>query len=182
MLPRELSAAVLAGGYSTRMGQDKAALPFAGGTLLTHQVRKLRALGIGDVLISGAEPGVPDVYPHRGPLSGIHACLLAAKHDAVLFLSVDIPLVPETALLSLIEAHTGGVTLLEYEGEIEPLIGIYDRALAEDCEAILKTERTSVRRLLDRVTVRTVPYTGDPALLLNCNTPENYQALLDRNN
>lgn len=181
MRPMEISAAVLAGGYSTRMGRDKASLPFGDGTLLTHQTRKLQSLGIEEVLISGTADGIPDVYPHRGPLSGIHACLLQAKHDAVLFLSVDAPLVPEEALLPLIEAHTGGVTLLEHDGEVEPLMGIYDRALAATCEGILQTERTSVRRLLDQAQVRRVSYTGDPALLFNCNTPEAYQKLLHAN-
>ncbi len=178
MRPSELSAAVLAGGYSTRMGRDKASLPFGSGTLLSHQIQKLQSLGVGEVLISGTEEGIPDVYPHRGPLSGIHACLKRAKRDAVLFLSVDAPLLPEETLLSLIGAHQGGITLLEHDGEPEPLIGIYDRSLAAACEAILKTERTSVRRLLDQAAVQTVHYTGDPALLMNCNTPETYRQLL----
>lgn len=181
MLPKEISAAVLAGGYSTRMGTDKATLPFGDGTLLSHQIQKLQSLGVDEVLISGTPEGIPDVYPHRGPLSGIHACLLNAKHDAVLFLSVDAPLVPLETLCSLIEAHTGGITLLEHDGEIEPLMGIYDRALAETCETILKTEHTSARRLLDQAEARTVVYTGDPALLFNCNTPEAYQKLLNTN-
>ena len=64
------SAAVLAGGLSSRMGRDKAALPFGGTTLLDFQVQKLRSLGMEDIMISGTEqqiPGtrpIPDVYPH----------------------------------------------------------------------------------------------------------------------
>ena len=178
MLPKEVFAAVLAGGYSKRMGADKAALPFGDGTLLEHQTRKLRALGVADVLISGTAQGIPDVYPHRGPLSGIHASLLAAKHDAVLILSVDVPLVPEETLRSLIAHHAGGVTLLEHGGKLEPLIAVYDRSLAPECEAILRTEHTSVRGLLDVTQVKTVAYTGDAALLTNCNTPVEYRRLL----
>ncbi len=179
-----LSAAVLAGGFSTRMGNDKAALPVAGMTMLVQQVRKLRALGIGDIMISGAEQEiagtrfVPDVYPHRGPLSGIHACLAAAKREAVLFLSVDTPLVPAEALKLLISAHEDNVTLLRSGEQTEPLIGIYDRALSPLCEAILQGERTGVWQLLNRTTVKTVPFSGDPALLLNVNTPEDYAQLL----
>ena len=178
MLPTEISAVVLAGGCSSRMGRDKAALPFGSGTLLTHQAEKLRSLGVDEVLISGTEQGIPDVYPHRGPLSGIHAGLLAAKHDAVLVLGVDVPLVPSETLLALIEAHTGGVTLLGHGGKLEPLIAVYDRSLAGECEAILRTEHTSVRRLLDAAPVKTVTYTGAEALLTNCNTPETYRELL----
>ena len=46
-----LMAAVLAGGKSSRMGRDKASLPYRGGTLLEHQLEKLRALGIEDELM-----------------------------------------------------------------------------------------------------------------------------------
>ena len=179
-----LSAAVLAGGFSTRMGNDKAALPVAGMTMLVQQVRKLRALGIGDIMISGSKQEiagtrfVPDIYPHRGPLSGIHACLAAAKREVVLFLGVDTPLIPTEALQLLISAHEGNVTLLRSGEQAEPLIGIYDRALAPLCEAILQGEHTGVWQLLNRTTVKTVAFSGDPALLLNVNTPEDYSQLL----
>ena len=179
-----LSAAVLAGGFSTRMGLDKAALPVAGMTMLVQQVWKLRALGIEDIMISGAEQEiagvrfVSDVYPHRGPLSGIHACLAAARREAVLFLGVDTPLVPAEALQKLISAHEGNVTLLRCGEQAEPLIGIYDRALSPLCEAILQSERTGVWQLLNRTTVKTVSFDGDPLLLLNVNTPEDYARLL----
>ena len=48
-----ISGILLTGGKSTRMGTDKASLPFGNGTLLTVQLEKFRALGITDVLISG---------------------------------------------------------------------------------------------------------------------------------
>ena len=181
---RRFSAAVLSGGKSSRMGRDKAALPYGGVTLLEHQTRKLRSLGIEDIMISGcaqAIPGtrfVPDVCPGRGPLSGIHACLSAAEHEAVLFLTVDTPLIPLEALQALLDAHTGGVTLLRCGGRAEPLPGVYDRALVAACGAILRTERTAVRRLLDQADVRSVPFEADPNAFLNCNTPEEYASLM----
>ena len=174
----------VAGGYSSRMGRDKAALPLGGRTLLEHQAEKLACLGLREVLISGWEgavPGtrfVPDVYPHRGPLSGIHACLSAARTEQVLFLSVDVPLVPAETLAALLQAHTGGVTLLEHAGKWEPLLGVYDASLAPLAAQILQTERTAVRRLLEQCAVHMVPYTGDDRLLMNCNDPEAYAAVL----
>ena len=111
------SAAVLAGGYSSRMGQDKAALPVGEGTMLEHMVRKLKDLGLEDIMISGSDQtvdgarNVPDVYPHRGPLSGIHSCLREAKGDAVLFLSVDLPFFPAAALFFSIPSILNQVPL-----------------------------------------------------------------------
>lgn len=186
MSPRNagVSAAVLAGGFSVRMGRDKASLPFGGVTMLEHQVQKLRALGIEDIMISGSGTelagtrSVPDVCPHRGPLSGIHACLEAAEHDAVLFLSVDTPLIPIETLRALLAAHSGGVTLLRHGEELEPLIGVYDKSLAPLCAGILQTERTEVRQLIHRTGLTAVAFTADPMLLTNCNTPTEYESLL----
>jgi len=178
------SAAVLAGGLSSRMGRDKAALPFGGTTLLAFQVNKLRALGIEDIMISGSEqqiPGtrpIPDVYPHRGPLSGIHACLAEAKGDAVLFLGVDTPLIPPEALQALLSAHENGVTLLRHGERTEPLIGVYDAALAPFCGEILQGEHTGVWQLLNRAEVKALPVDTDETVFLNGNTPEEYAQLL----
>ena len=180
------SAAVLAGGLSTRMGQDKASLPFGGETLLSHQMQKLRALRIDDLMISGWRellPNtrlIPDEVPRCGPLGGIHACLKAAKHDAVLFLSVDVPLVPPEALEALLQAHTGGATVLTVGDKREPLIAVYDRAVLPDVEALLQSNRRAVRFLLDRIPVHEVSFTGDPSLLQNCNTPAEYAEALKK--
>lgn len=183
---RRLSAIILAGGYSSRMGQNKAELSFHGVSLLQYQVNKLRSLGIEDILIAGYPGGpdgcryVPDVYPHRGPLSGIHAGLLAAKEPRALVLAVDTPLVPESLLKELIEAHKAGITIVSCGGELEPLLGVYDKALARDCEELLRSAATSLRKLFQKVWVTTVEYRGDPAFLINCNTPEDYRKILIR--
>lgn len=168
------------------MGRDKAALPFGCVTLLAHQLEKLKALGTDDLMISGRGAPlsdvrlIPDEMPHRGPLSGIHACLKAAKHEAVLFLSVDVPLIPPETLRSLRNAHDGGVTLLSVDGTAQPLIGVYDSALFQAAETLLHGEDSSVRLLFAQTKTRLIPFTGDPSLLLNCNTPEEYEDALHR--
>ena len=178
------SAAVLAGGRSTRMGSDKAGLLFRGMTLAAHQAEKLKALGLTDLMLSGWRqeiPGarsVPDELPARGPLGGIHACLGAAEHDAVLFLSVDVPLVPVETLRALLDAHTGGITLLSVDGAPQPLIGVYDRSLRAPAAEILGSENTAVRRLFEISQPRLVVYDGSPDLIRNCNTPADYEWLV----
>ena len=183
-IKNRFSAAVLAGGRSTRMGTDKAGLPFMGMTLAAYQAEKLKALGMTDLMLSGCRqeiPGarfVPDELPARGPLGGIHACLGAAAHEAVLFLSVDVPLVPVETLRTLLDAHTGGITLLSVDGAPQPLIGVYDRSLRSAAEEILRSDYTAVRRLFEKYPPRLVDYTGNPWLMRNCNMPEDYEYIL----
>lgn len=179
----KLSAAILAGGNSSRMGINKAQLAFGKTTLLEHQVNKVKSLGITDIMVSGGAYGisgtrdVKDEYEHCGPLGGIHSCLKEARNDAVLFLSVDTPLVPETDLEKLILNHKNGITLLKHEQQEEPLIGIYDKLLEKQSQELLESGQTSPWKLIHQTTSIAVEAEGDPVLYSNCNTPEEYNTL-----
>ncbi len=177
---RKLSAIILAGGYSSRMHHNKAELILQGKTLLQLQIEKMQRLGITDIVISGYEQAgekcryVPDVYPHKGTLSGIHAGLCAIREERAVVLSVDAPLVPEDFLLKLSECHDSGICIAQCGGFREPLIGIYEKSLASAAEEILLTENTSVRALFENCRVKTVPFEGNPLLLKNCNTTDEF--------
>ncbi|MBR1407788.1 MAG: molybdenum cofactor guanylyltransferase [Clostridia bacterium] len=164
---------VLAGGRSSRMGRDKAALPFGSGTLLSHQMGKARALRIGDILLSGPG-GVPDRVPGMGPLAGLHAGLSAAAHPYCIVLPVDAPLVPAEELLRLARLHLEGgaaVTLAAHGGKTEPLIGVYDSSLSPLIAACLQRGETKVRSFLCSVPVRTADSSLSEKFWINVNTP-----------
>lgn len=135
-----LSMIVLAGGRSSRMGTDKADLPFQGQTFLEAQIQKGRQMGIRDILVSGYRGRchgvrvVPDRLEGRGPLGGLEACLRQSAKTMCLVLSVDTPLVTVPVLRHLTEAHRAAgrqITILEHGGKQEPLIGVYDTRLAD---------------------------------------------------
>ena len=181
-----VSAILLAGGKSSRMGQDKAMLSFQGMTLLEWQVKKLQNLGIEDIMLSGSRQetagirAVPDEFPGRGPLSGLHACMKAAARPDCLVLSVDVPLAPPPALAELVRVHRAAgekVTLLRHGDKWEPLLGVYQSGLFRQAERILRGEHTAVRRLLDETGFQLVDWPHDEGLFLNCNTPEDYERL-----
>ena len=91
---------VLAGGKSSRMGVDKAMLPFCGRPMVEIAVEKLRGfcaevsvVGNRDDL-RGFAPIVPESRVDAGPAAGIEAGLAAARQEWALFIPVDVPLVP----------------------------------------------------------------------------------------
>lgn len=183
------SAVILAGGKSSRMGKNKAELELDGMTFAEYQVKKLRALGFKDVILSGYEKpvdgarGVADIYLGKGPLGGIYAGLRAAENESCFVISVDAPLCPKETILALLRAHAAGkspITVLEHNGLIEPLIGVYSRGLCSMAEAILQTDSTSVKRLFDIAGFSTCAYTGDGADIQNCNTPGEYEEMKAR--
>lgn len=113
------AAYVLAGGRSTRMGQDKALLRLADKTLIEHAVSKLAQL-TPDVYILGSRtelspfaPLVPDLHEGCGPLGGMEAALAHSFLDWALLVPVDMPFLPVTLLRRWIAAvlHQAGARL-----------------------------------------------------------------------
>ncbi len=102
--PLPISGYVLAGGRSSRMGQDKALLELAGKPLVEHAVIKLRRICAQVAVLSSRgelarfAPVVGDLHPGCGPMSGLEAALAHASHDWSLVVPVDVPFVPTRML------------------------------------------------------------------------------------
>src|ERR671924_2265756 len=99
-----LSAVVLAGGESRRMGCDKARILFGGKPLWQNQIELLRKLRPAEIFISAREdpawrpadiPFVRDQPPSRGPLSGLAAAMHAIRTGHLLLLAIDMPKMTE---------------------------------------------------------------------------------------
>lgn len=182
----ELSAIILAGGRSSRMGTDKADLHYRTETFLEHQIKKARKLGISDLIISGyrgqqcLEKVVKDVYCQKGPLGGLEASLREARHKWCLVFTVDMPLLSVQELYLLIQQSqksTAPATILSHQKNLEPLVGVYKAELAEAIQQELLQGKGSVRALLDKVGYEVYESTAPEELFQNINTPEEYDKM-----
>ena len=108
----KLSAIILAGGESRRMGRDKAWIEWEGRPLIGWAVDKVRRLGIEEIFISGrpdgdyAQLGCPvlfDLEPGLGPLGGIERGLHHCTSPLLLVLAVDLPRITAECLGKLVE-------------------------------------------------------------------------------
>ncbi len=107
-----VAGVVLAGGRSSRMGQDKAFLDFGGKPLIDHMMGLLHASVVKDVYVSGdvdGYPNIPDTQTFNGPACAIadvmaHLC----EYDGVLFVPVDMPLLSVEVLNFLMKHENGG--------------------------------------------------------------------------
>lgn len=150
---------LLAGGKSSRMGENKAKLLYKGMTFTRNLLTKAEILGIENVLISGFEEDgfttVWDIYPQRGPLGGIHACMKQTKTPFCVVLPVDVPQIPVEVLEDLIHFHETKVenkklpVLLKHGERRENLIGIYPLEVMEFIEERIKEHSASVHGMLD---------------------------------
>jgi molybdopterin-guanine dinucleotide biosynthesis protein A len=155
-----ITAAVLAGGRSSRMGTDKALLELDGKPLLDIALEKCG--GFSRVLISANDAAkyarfgasvVPDLIPGQGPMSGFHAALKAAETDYVFFLSCDMPLVPEDFIASMAEKVQKKVpgtiqAVVPFAGGFwQPLCSIYHKSCVPLIEDALSRGEHRMRKL-----------------------------------
>lgn len=182
-----LSAVILAGGASRRMGRDKAWVEWQGESLLAAAVGKFRQLGVAEVFISG-RAGVDysgfdcavltDPEPGLGPLGGIERALLAATHPLLLVLAVDLPRMAPAFLQTLVGQSDAATGIVPQRGtELEPLAAIYPQRCHAVALACLAQRRLSARGFAEicwrehAVRVWPVAPTDEPCFA-NCNTPE----------
>lgn len=201
----QLSAIVLAGGLSSRMGQDKALIEIDQVPLLskicqvalqcadrvyvvTPWVERYRAVVdrqvqfIQEVPLSNEpnEPNEPD--KPNGSLVGFVQGLAIVQTEWVLLLACDLPglqadvLQDWAARLSKVE---GAIALLPKnpEGYWEPLCGFYRQDCLPSLQAYIATGKRSFQGWLAQQPVQAVQelLVSDRQMLLNCNTPEDLQ-------
>jgi molybdopterin-guanine dinucleotide biosynthesis protein A len=191
---------ILAGGRSSRMGQEKALLDLNGETLLARGLRQLCEV-CAEVAIAGATPAlgrfgrvIPDEQPGQGPLSGIIAALASSRFEWNLFCPVDVPFVPRSAWERLISATatatatatgregdgSADAVLARVCGQVQPLCGLYHRRLHKALRKQFdKGQRKVTRAAEDSGKVVWVDF-DQPAegpWFRNVNTPEEYAQL-----
>ena len=186
----DVTAFVLAGGKSSRMGSDKAFLRIGDETLLANAMKVAGVVAkevriVGDTAKFAAFGQVlEDVYRDRGPLGGIHGALSSSMTQLNLMLAVDLPFVIAKFLeYLLLRARESGamVTLPRTDGGLQPLCGVYRRGFADVAERSLRDGKNKIDPLFKRV--ETCVIAEDELLragfsvemFRNLNTPEEFE-------
>lgn len=156
---------VLAGGRSSRMGQNKALMLFEGRTLLERALDHLRP-HVQELIVIG-EPSVyghlhdhviPDDLPGNGPMGGIGTALKHARNSSVLVLGCDMPHVTAELFVRL----KAGLTKVQdafvptCDGNVEPLVAAYHRRCLPAFNACIAQGHLKMIDGLDRVRTRYV--------------------------
>jgi molybdopterin-guanine dinucleotide biosynthesis protein A len=181
-----LSGLVLAGGASTRMGEDKALLVFEGRPLIQRVAERLA--GAADpVLVATGRPGrlgsiglpeVADAAPGRGPLGGLVAGLSASPHQLTAVVAVDMPYASPELLAFLASLHEDEDAVAPLgETGAEPLHAVYSQSALPAMQEALWQRQYGLRRLLSQLRLRQVEASEwahlrvDPRFAFNINRP-----------
>ena len=199
----ERGAVVLVGGRSTRMGRDKASLPFDGSTLLDHVVATLAEVVTEIVVVARRDQPLPPLSPpppgveihvafddveDRGPVGGLAAGLAALSKPLAYLSSCDVPFLRPRFVRAMFDSlGDADVALPDVEGRLHPLAGVYRR------EPVLAAARAllAANRLRPIFLLETLPHVkvvesslrlADPDLasLENLNSPDELARALAR--
>ncbi len=180
------TAVIFAGGKSSRMGEDKALLPFANYPTLTQfQQDKLNTL-FDKVYISAKENKfdfdcmvIQDNYTENSPLVGLISVFETLKAEEVFILSVDAPFVNKETIEKLLEHHESSfdVIVAQSPSGVQPLCGLYKRSILPLAYMQLKKGNHRLGDLLRLANTLFVKFDED-APFTNLNRPEEYQKAL----
>jgi molybdenum cofactor guanylyltransferase len=186
---------ILAGGSSTRMRRDKAALSYGGKSQLDRAFA-LASRHLPKVFVSvrdsqtadptrAQHPLIVDSMPGEGPIVGIRSALAAYPHVAWLVLACDLPFLSDTALAQLLrERDVAGVATAyrsTHDGLPEPLCAVWEPAAAAALASYQDAGGRCPRKFLIQQGARLLD-PQDARALDNINTPEEYaeaQATID---
>jgi len=190
-----VTGVILAGGKSSRMGSNKALLPYRGGRFIKAIYHRLSGLFV-EVLVVTNTPEqydflpcrkVPDLYEGMGVLAGIHSGLYHSSNPAIFAVACDMPYLTESLIRYMASrADADGVLLPESPGGLEPLHAVYGKGCLEAIEATLLSGQRRIVSFFDRTNVNKVNIAQvayfDPEFVsfININTPREYYDLRDR--
>ena len=156
--PSLLTGAILAGGFSRRLGQDKAALRLGGKPLALWIDAALAPLATTRWLVTNHPlahltlglPLLTDLRPFQGPAGGLATALFSARTPWVLVAAVDNPFLAP-ALLAELAARASRTSrpaiVCRSPRGLEPFPGIYAARLLPSLQDFLQTDRSPIRFL-----------------------------------
>lgn len=183
-----ISGAILAGGKSTRMGQNKAVMEIGGRRLIDRLVEGLAGI-FPEVIIVANVPGlydslgvkvVSDLIPEKGSLGGIYTATATASHPWAFVMACDMPFFNPDLIRYLATLTTDCDVVIPYTDDWEPLHALYAKTCLPFMERMIHSGDLKVVRFFPSVRVRRVdrgelaPYDPYGFSLFNMNTPAEF--------
>jgi molybdopterin-guanine dinucleotide biosynthesis protein A len=189
---KNINGYILAGGKSSRMGTDKGLLLFEGKAMIQYVIEQLQPVFDKLVIVSnnpeyekfGLEV-IPDLIKDIGPAGGIYTALKHSNSVLNFIVSCDMPFITEEAIDFIMKnTNDSQIVLLENQGKLEPLFGIYSK----DCEQIwlelIEQKTIKLQKMVSSFKLKTIPVENNEifkeSFFKNINTKEDFNNALNR--
>ncbi len=188
-VPSPIGAFLLAGGASSRMGRDKALIPFRGNPLLVHLAEILKSVSVDFHVIAPPQryesfgyPILPDLRENCGPMAAIETALSHSPHPWNFIVACDMPLLTSDWLMTLSNAafdstQTDCVLSAPAPDSPNPLAAIWNQTALPTVRNSLDEGNFRVRSLLSSLKTK-ILIPPDLQILANWNRPEDISGTL----
>jgi len=178
-----VTGVILAGGKSTRMGKDKALLPYNGKNLIDAPIEILSNIFPRIILsVKSADdlPGyslekIVDQYSAIGPLGGI-ASTLKALHQKIFCVACDMPFLNEQLIQSICSFDDAQAVIPVWQERAEVLHALYSPSLIPLFAQAIASGRYRITDALNTAIVKYIPQ-SDGRTFKNVNTPSDYEKI-----
>lgn len=185
----DIPCIIFAGGKSSRMGKDKALLPFGDSPTLTqYQLKKLQKI-FKSVYISCKNKNkfnfkanfIEDITTENiyAPTTGFIACFEQLDYESFFVISVDTPFISENIIRTILnnDSRDENATVAILEGKVQPMCGIYHSSLKQSFKKMLSSDNHKLNYLLKNSQTNYVEFNDAPSFL-NLNNPNDYTQAL----
>lgn len=191
----KVSAAILCGGESRRMGQDKAKLQIGEYTFLEQIVRNVMDNGPDEMFLSVRRKNdyseikvthIEDLEQNKGPLMGIYSVMCVASYEKIWVTSCDMPFIDwqvAEELAVYFEDGIDAVIPVDRTGKKYVLCAWYRKSILEILKEQMESGDLKVKHLLRHLRVCYVAVEGltdGSRKFQNINTREEYQTFTAR--
>ena len=183
---------ILAGGKSSRMGTDKGLLLFEGKAMIQYVMEQMQPIFDKLVIVSnnpeyekfGLEV-IPDLIKDIGPAGGIYTALNHSDSQLNFMVSCDMPFVTKEAIEFMItNSNESQIVLLENQGKLEPLFGVYSKECEEKWLQLIQQGKFKLQDMVLHFKVKTIPVENNEifaaSFFKNINTKEDFNNALNR--
>jgi molybdopterin-guanine dinucleotide biosynthesis protein A len=190
-LRTQATAIIMAGGSSTRVGQDKSLLKVAGKPMIKHIYDQLLP-HFDQILVSTNDPGkygflgadiVADRVADQGPLMGIATAMEASVNEVNFVTACDIPRIDTFLLRRMLrECRDYDIVVPRWgETQYEPLFAVYRKSVLETMNKLLDSGRRKIDEVYKHCTMHYIDLTNNRSLT-NINTMDDYRKFVNEDN
>ncbi len=161
-----MTAIILAGGKSVRLGRSKFLETIGDKSLIQWVVDRLSTIST-EIVIATAHGEtisftstvrtkiVADIFPEKGPLSGIHAGLIASSSSQAIVVGCDMPFLNTNLLLHMAQVLGDYDIVLPRIGQlVEPLCAVYSKNCVAPVQELLEHDERRITKLFNMVKVK----------------------------
>jgi molybdopterin-guanine dinucleotide biosynthesis protein A len=186
----EITGVVLAGGKSSRMGTNKALLPYQNRPLIETILQIMESIfsrvivSVNQTYENVTQPQIPDRYPETGPIGGITS-VLESGEKRIFCVGCDMPFLNPKLIEFICTQSDCDAVIPVWRGKIEVLHAYYSSSLLPHLQQSLKENRFRITDSFGEAHVRYIqepeikPFDPQGSSFRNVNTPEEYREIAE---